>query len=172
MSRKQAKAAVHPIRQTTQYNCCACSLAMALQANGVNPAECTTDLVNQVMGAVPMNGASWEQIMAAAQHYGMRGTLVIPSTVEQLQGWTDRGIPVIISWNPEGREWSHASLVFDVKDGMVHVADPNIPNPTEVVRVVPIDDFYKKWAEKWPRYMVRRPACAIEREIDAQGVPR
>lgn len=172
MNAKRARADVHPVRQTTQYNCCACSLAMALRANGVSPEESTTDLVNKVMGAMPMQGASWEQILAAAQHYGMRGTLVIPSTVEQLKGWTDQGIPVIISWNPEGREWSHASLVFDVVDGMVHVADPNIPNPTQLVRILSIDDFYKKWAEAWPKYMVRRPACAIEREIDVYGVPR
>lgn len=145
---------------------------MALRANGVNPAECTTDLVNQVMGAKPMQGASWEQIMAAAQHYGMRGTLVIPSTVEQLQSWTDRGVPVLISWNPEGREWSHASLVFDVKDGKVHVADPNIPDPTELVRVLSTADFYARWYEKWSKYLVRRPACAIEREIDVNGSPR
>ncbi len=145
---------------------------MALRANGVPEAECTTEIVSEVMGVRPLRGATWEQILAAAQHYGMRGTLVIPSTVEQLKRWTDQGIPVLISWNPEGRDWSHASVVFDVDDNSVWVADPNIPNPTTLVRVVPFEDFYRKWNEIWPKYLVRRPACAIEREIDRSGVPR
>jgi hypothetical protein len=145
----------------------ACSMMMCLRANGC---ECTEDEVNKVMGARPMKGAAWEQALACAQHYGMRATLTMPSTVQQLKQWTDRGIPIMIAWNPEGRDWSHASVVFDVDDeGNVFVADPNIPNPSRTVRVVPEDEFYSKWYEKWPNYLVRRPACAIEREITGDG---
>jgi len=108
----------------------ASSLMMCLQANGM---ETNEDEVNAVMGARPMKGASWEQALACAQHYGMRGILMVPCTVKQLKEWTDQGVPVMIAWNPEGREWSHASVVFDVTESeaglMVHVADPNIPNP-------------------------------------------
>ncbi len=171
MRTKQGRAAVTAIRQTTQYNCCACSLAMALRANGVNAAECTTDQVNLVMGAKPMKGATWEQIIAAAQHFGMRASLIVPSTVNQLKAWTDRGIPVIIAWNPEGREWSHASVVVDVSNGMVEVADPNIPDPDATTRILSVEDFYRRWFEAWPNYLVRRPACAIEREVDPLGKP-
>jgi hypothetical protein len=90
--------------------------------------------------------------------------------VKQLKEWTDAGIPVIIAWNPEGREWSHASVVFDVDDEFnVSVADPNIPDPDETVRVVPKAEFYKKWFEKWPDYLVRRPAMAIAREVTQDG---
>lgn len=117
-----------------------------------------------------MKGAAWEDALATAQHYGMRATLTTPSTVNQLKEWTDKGIPVMIAWNPEGRPWSHASVVFDVDDkGTVYVADPNIPDPDETVRVVPKAEFYKKWYEQWPNYLVRRPACAIEREITDDG---
>ena len=170
MSRKTAKASVVPVRQTTQYNCMAASMGMALRACGVAPDECTTDIVNKVMGARPMKGAAWEQALACAQHYGCRATLTSPSTVKQLKEWTDAGKPVMIAWNPEGREWSHASVVFDVDDDMnVYVADPNIPDPDETVRVVPKGEFYKKWYEKWPDYLVRRPAMMIDREITADG---
>lgn len=79
----------------------------------------------------------------------------------------------MIAWNPEGREWSHASLVFDVdREGNVWVADPNIPDPEETIRVVPKKEFYGKWFEKWPNYLVRRPAMAIEREITSEGLQR
>ena len=145
-------------------------MAMALRALGIDTDE---DEVNKVMGARPMKGAAWEEALACAQHYGCRATLTTPATVTQLKEWTDRGAPVMIAWNPEGRDWSHASLVFDVTDGpegrIVHVADPNIPNPEKTVREMPEDEFYSKWYEKWPNYLVRRPACAIDREITPDG---
>jgi hypothetical protein len=146
----------------------ATSMAMALQALGQT--HCDEDTVNKVMGAQPMKGASWENALACAQHFGMRATLTSPCTVKQLKAWTDAGTPVLIAWNPEGREWSHASLVFDVDDeGNVWVADPNIPDPDETVRMVSKAEFYSKWSEKWPNYLVRRPAMAIEREITVDG---
>lgn len=165
-----AKADMTPVRQRTQYTCVPASLAMCLRALGH---DVTEDIVNKVMGAAPMKGARWEEVLAAAQHFGCRATLTMPSTVEQLKAWTDAGTPVMIAWNPEGRPWSHASAVFDVEereDGLyVHVADPNMPNPKKTVRVVSEDDFYGKWYEKTSDYLVRRPAVAIEREITSEG---
>lgn len=167
MSRKTAKADLTPVRQRTQYTCMSTSMMMCLRALGH---DCNEDEVNKVMGARPMKGAAWEQALACAQHYGVRATLTTPSTVRQLKQWTDSGKPVMIAWNPEGREWSHASVVFDVDDDLnVYVADPNIPDPDETVRVVSKGDFYKKWYEKWPNYLVRRPALMLDREITADG---
>lgn len=167
----EARADVVPVRQQNQYNCMTTSLCMALRALGVSDEECSPSRVNKVVGAMPMQGAAWEPLLAAANHYGMRATLTLPSTVRQLKSWTDAGKPVIIAWNPEGREWSHASLVFDVDDDLnVYVADPNIPDPDETVRVLSKSDFYSKWHEKAPQgYLVRRPACVIEREISPDG---
>lgn len=184
MTQRQARAEVDPRRQRTQYTCMSTSMAMALTAAGHATTE---DEVNQVMGAQPMRGASWEQALACAQHYGCRATLTMPSTVRQLKAWTDVGTAVIIAWNPEGRDWSHASVVFHVSEGpikavadnetvvgegpglYVYVADPNIPNPEKTVRVMHEDEFYSRWYEKWPKYLVRRPACAIEREVTSSG---
>jgi len=157
---------------------------MCLRALGHNVTE---DEVNKVMGATPTKGACWEQALATAQHYGCRATLTCPSTVTQLKSWTDQGLPVMIAWNPEGRDWSHASTVFDVTRGLpedipaeaivqgsgsglyVWVADSNIPHPEKLIRVVHEDLFYSKWYEKWPQYLVRRPALMLEREISAGG---
>jgi hypothetical protein len=142
-------------------------MAMCLRALGV---DCLEDEVDRVMGSRPMKGASWENSLACGQHYGMRCSLVCPATVGQLREWTDRGVPVMIAWNPENRPWSHASVVFDVDDDLnVYVADPNIPDPDETVRVVPKSEFCRKWYERWPEYLVRRPAMAVEREIAADG---
>lgn len=171
MGRRIAKADVIPVRQANQYNCVTTSLCMALRALGVPEDECSPARVNKVVGAMPLQGAAWEPMLAAANHYGMRATLTLPSTVRQLKEWTDAGKPVVIAWNPEGREWSHASLVFDVDDDLnVHIADPNIPDPDETVRVVPKSEFYSKWYEKAPQgFLIRRPACVIEREITPDG---
>lgn len=164
---RRARAKVEGIRQRTQYTCMSASMCMALRALGI---DCEEDEVNKVMGARPRRGATWENALACGQHYGMRCTLTTPCTISQLRKWTDAGTPVMIAWNPEGRPWSHASLVFDVEeDGTVHVADPNIPDPDETVRVVPKSEFYKQWYEKWPDYLVRRPAMAVEREISSSG---
>lgn len=171
MGRRIAKADVIPVRQANQYNCVTTSLCMALRALGVPEDECSPARVNKVVGAMPLQGAAWEPMLAAANHYGMRATLTLPSTVRQLKAWTDAGKPVVIAWNPEGREWSHASLVFDVDDDLnVFVADPNVPDPDETVRVVPKGEFYQKWYEKAPQgFLIRRPACVIEREITPDG---
>jgi hypothetical protein len=167
---RAAKANVDPLRQRTQYTCMSASMCMALRALGL---DCSEDEVNKVMGARPMKGATWEHALACGQHYGMRCTLTVPATLGQLRAWTDAGVPVMIAWNPEGRPWSHASLVFDVDaDDNVHVADPNIPDPEETVRVVSKADFYRKWYEEWPNYLVRRPAMAIEREVTPDGQQR
>lgn len=184
MGAKTARAEVSPVRQRTQYTCMATSMMMCLQANGVDTNE---DEVNRVMGARPMKGAAWEDALACAQHYGMRATLTVPSTIKQLKAWTDQGIPVMIAWNPEGREWSHASVAYHVSEGPIEtvsedqivqgegpglyvwVADPNIPHPDKTTRIVHEDVFYGKWYEKWPNYLVRRPACAIETEVTPEG---
>jgi len=144
---------------------------MCLKALGLKTSE---DEVNKVMGARPMKGARWEEAAAAAQHYGCRATLVTPCTVQSLKDWTDKGTPVMISWNPEKRDWSHASVVFDVTEDdagtlMVHIADPNQPNPAKTVRVQSEDEFYGSWAEKWDNYLVRRVAMAIEIEVTPEG---
>lgn len=164
---RSARANVDPLRQRTQYTCMSACMCMGLRALGI---ECTEDEVNKVMGARPMKGAAWEHALACGQHYGVRCTLTAPATVGQLKRWTDDGCPVMIAWNPEGRPWSHASLVFDVTDdGVVVIADPNIPDPEETVREMPKGEFYRKWYEEWPNYLVRRPAMALEREITPAG---
>jgi hypothetical protein len=170
MNRK-ARSAVPGLRQETQFTCCATSIAACLQAHGKNQTEAD---VNMVLGASPMAGATWEAVLATVQYFGLRGTLVVPATVSMLKAWTDAGTPVIIAWNPENRPWSHASVVADVTDGpdgrYVHIMDSNIPNPDKTFRVLHEDDFCAKWGEKVnDSLIVRRPACAVEREITVEG---
>jgi hypothetical protein len=168
---RKARAAVPGLRQETQFTCCATSIAACLQAHGKDQTEAD---VNKILGASPMSGASWEAILATLQYFGLRGNLVVPATVTMLKEWTDKGIPVIIAWNPEGRPWSHASVVADVTDGpdgrYVHVMDSNIPNPDKTFRILHEDEFCAKWGEKVSdSLIVRRPACAVEREVTVEG---
>ena len=168
---KIATAEVAQIRQQTQYTCCATSIASALKAHGKDVSE---NDVNRILGAAPMSGATWEAMLATVQYFGLRGTLVVPATPMMLKEWTDKGVPVLIGWNPEGRPWSHASVVFDVTEGpnglLIHVMDPNIPNPAKTTRVVPEDEFCAKWSEKMSdALIVRRPAMAVELEVSREG---
>lgn len=166
--RKVARAAVPGLRQRTQYTCVAASVAAALQALGKS--QCTEDVVNDVLGAGPMRGARWEEALAAIQYFGCRGLLMVPATLDWVKSHTDKGHPVLIAWNPEGRPWSHASCVFDVDSQNVYVMDPNCPDPHQTTRVVPHAEFYKGWSEKVSdKMLVRRPAVAVTPEVDGQG---
>lgn len=165
---KSAKAKVTPKRQQTQYTCMSTSISMSLQALGVEHANERT--VNKVLGALPKQGACWEQAIACCSHYGMRTIMITPASLEVLKSFTDQGYPIVIAYNPEGRQWSHASVIFDITgDGVVYIADPNIPDPDETVRIINKADFYKMWSEPYNGYLVRRPAMVIQPEIDDRG---
>ena len=166
--KKSAKADVVPKRQRTQYTCMTTSVSMCLQALGQPYAD--EDTVNKVLGAMPMRGACWEQALACCNHYGFRATLTVPATLPQLKQYTDQGFPIIIAYNPEGKDWSHASVIFDIDDDLtVHIADPNMADPTETVRVMNKNDFYKVWSEPYNGYTIRRPAMVIQPEISSDG---
>lgn len=142
-------------------------MTAALQALGKDVHE---GQVNKVLGAEPKRGARWEEALSAIQYFGCRGTLVIPSCWEQLKGWSDKGVPVLIGWNPEGRPWSHASVVRDVSDTQITIMDPNVPDPSLGYRVLDRETFHKTWMENFSDTLVlRRPALAVELEVSAQG---
>lgn len=185
MATKVARAEVGPRRQPNQFCCMSTSLQMAMHAFGV---EQPINHIIRVMGAEPKRGASWEQFLLASQHFGFRCVLISPGSIENLKWYTDQGIPCAISWNPEGRPWAHASLVFDVVEDeaaeqvsdragppdnrVVLVADPNNPDPVETVRAVPAGEFYKKWVEQWPdQSLVRHVMVAIFPEVTPEGEP-
>ena len=165
---KSAKANVIPKRQRTQYSCMTTSVSMCLQALGAEHAD--EDTVNKTLGAMPMRGACWEQALACCNHYGFRSTLIVPATLPMLKQYTDQGFPIIIAYNPEGKDWSHASVIFDIDDELnVHIADPNMADPDETVRVMSKGDFYKVWCEPYNGYTIRRPAMVIQPEISRDG---
>lgn len=167
MTNKKAKANIKGMRQQTQYTCMATSLTSVLRYYGRDVDE---QDVNRVLGAIAKKGARWEEALATAQYFGLRGQLVVPATLNMVKEWTDKGVPVMIAWNPEDRPWSHASVISDVSDeGIVQIMDPNIPDPEKTFRFVPKDEFYKKWGEDWGDLIVRRPAMALTLEVDSTG---
>ena len=159
------------ICQQSQFSCCSASLASCFHALGKDFSE---EDIQKVLKSSPMSGASWEGILATVQYMGGRGKLVSPATLSMVKDWTDQGIPVLFSWTFPQKSWSHASVIFDVKESptgfLVYVMDPNIPNPSKIVRVVPEDKFYELWYEPIGDSMrLRRPAMAIEREVTPDG---
>lgn len=169
MINKTAKAEVKGRRQLTQFSCVSASVTASLQALGK---DLTEDQVNKVLGAEPLRGARWEEALAAIQYFGCRGTLVVPATLAMVKEQTDKGNPVIIAWNPEGRPWSHASVISDVTETEVTIMDPNCVDPNQFFKTVSHEDFYKKWMEpNGDKMMVRRPALFVELEVTEDGRP-
>ena len=167
--RKIAKANVPGIRQQTQYTCMAASVAACCMAFGKNVDE---NIVNKVLGASAMRGARWEEALATFQYFGLRGHLIVPATLPMIKSFTDAGLPVMIAWNPEGRPWSHASVVYDVTDTEVYVMDPNCPDPMETTRVCTHAEFHGKWYEKFSdSLLIRRPCLVVTQEVSVTGEP-
>lgn len=166
---RQSKADVPGLRQRTQFTCVATSITACLQTLGK---DVTEDDVNKVLGAEPMRGARWEEALATIQYFGCRGTLVVPATLAMVRNQTDKGNPVVIAWNPEGRPWSHASVVSDVNDSVVTIMDPNCVDPNQFFKTITHEEFYKKWMEpNGDKMMVRRPALFVELEVTREGKP-
>ncbi len=173
VAQPKGKPRIVPIRQRTQFSCVAAAATMCLGAFGYQLTEEQVDRF--FIQAEPFVGASWDDLMGCMQYFGLRTTLVVPSTVRQLKEWIEAGSPVLISWNPEGKRWSHSSLVFDVVDRngvlYVYVADPNISNPSQTVRIMSEDDFYRAWYSFGRKGVtIRRPAMRVEREVEVNGV--
>jgi hypothetical protein len=166
----RSKANVPRLHQETQYTCVSSSVQACLKALGKDVSESD---VNKVVGAKSKSGASFEQAIIALQYFGARSMFVLPATLEWIKEHTDRGNPVIIGWNPEGRPWSHASVVNHVdEDFNVYVMDPNVPDPSVEYRVLTREEFHKKWLEEFNGTICRRPAIAVELEIvDSQFNP-
>lgn len=167
MINKLAKALVPVIRQQTQFTCCAASISACMKFFDKPYDE---DAVNKVLKCSPKRGASWEEILICLQYFGMRGSLTIPCDFNLLKKWTDEGCPAIIGWNPQGRPWSHASVVCDVDtEKGVLVMDPNSINTSKTLKWWSFDDFSERWYESANDTVIRRPACKIEREVTTDG---
>lgn len=165
---KKAKAEVRELRQQTQYTCCAASLASAFHC--LDKEDITEKEINKVLQCAPGQGASWNDILRCCQYFGIRGELMIPCTLQTIKDWLNRKLPIIIGWNPEGRPWSHASVLYDIDaNDNVYIMDPNIPDPTQTTRILPKEKFYSLWYEKDGDYVVRRPAMLLSQEVDING---
>src|SRR5690606_35972018 len=46
---------------------------------------------------------------------------------------------------------------------------PNCPDPQQTFRIVPKDEFYRKWFEKMDDIIIRRPALSVTPEITPDG---
>lgn len=165
---KYSAAEFRKIRQRSQYTCMAASLSMCLDAFGIVVHE---DEISSLMGVSSLSGGTWESAMAVGQYLGLRSAMISPCSLETVKRSTDMGYPVMITWNPENRDWSHASVIFDVSDDLstVYIADPNIPNPNLLTRGVDSNEFYSKWFEKWPKFLFRRVALIFSREVLDNG---
>jgi ABC-type bacteriocin/lantibiotic exporter with double-glycine peptidase domain len=167
MLSKIAKAIVPIIRQQTQFTCSAVSISACLQFFDKPYNE---DDVNRVLKCVPKKGASWEEILLCLQYFGMKGELIVPCNFKILKEWTDNGNPAIIGWNPQGRPWSHASVVCDVsKSKGILIMDPNSVNTDKTLKWWSFDDFSDRWYEKSGDFVVRRPALKVSKEVGVNG---
>lgn len=87
--------------------------------------------------------------MRAAESLGFRAEVQSESTFDDIRGWLDKGVPVLVNWFSRGRvdygvsevPDGHWSVVAGLDDTHIYLQDPEIGS----LRTIERDDFYRVW---------------------------
>ncbi len=156
---------VKPFQETLHAGMCGpASLKMVLAYYGVEKSEselaklCSTD---------PTLGTSAESMKNAAEQLGFSVEIRNHCTLDDVQGYLDRKIPVIVNWFTRGRNDylesavadGHLSVVVGLDEKFIYLQDPEIGKLRQIAR----DDFCKIWfdfsgekIEKWDDMIIRQ----------------
>ena len=142
---------VPPFDQTTG-KCGPTALRSVLALYGV---EATEDQLARAMGWTAGEGVPPKAIVDEAKSRGLAARAETGCTLNDLEEWAERGVPVIVDWDPhdEGvEEGSHYSVVVRVTDEDVELMDPEKGAFSKVARA--------KFDELW----IRGRAIVVERQ--------
>lgn len=144
--------------------CGPASLKMVLSYYGVEKSE--SELA-KLCGTDSNLGTSAENLKNAAEQLGFSVEIKSNCTLDDVQGYLDRKIPVIVNWFTRGRSDypesavpdGHLSVVVGLDEKFIYLQDPEIGKLREIAR----DDFYKVWfdfsggkIEKWEDMIIRQ----------------
>ncbi len=156
---------VQPFQETLNASMCGpASLKMVLDYYGVEKSEeelaklCNTD---------PKLGTSAEQIKQVAENLGFTVEINNNSTLNDIEQWIDKKVPVIVNWFTRGRvDYSesevpdgHLSVVVGLDEENIYLQDPEIGKLRTIFR----DDFMRVWFDftkerinSWDEMIVRQ----------------
>jgi ABC-type bacteriocin/lantibiotic exporter with double-glycine peptidase domain len=138
---------IQPFQETLYAGMCGpVSLKMVLSYYGV---EKTEEELARLCGTDTNLGTTDLGLKRAAEILGFKVDIKNESTFEDIKGWLDRKVPVIVDWFTKGRsDYSdsevadgHLSVVVGLDDEYIYLQDPEIGAMRKIER----KDFMKVW---------------------------
>jgi ABC-type bacteriocin/lantibiotic exporter with double-glycine peptidase domain len=156
---------VKPFQETLHAGMCGpASLKIILAYYGIEKSEqelaeiCRTD---------SDLGTDDQGLEKAAEQLGFKVEIKNESTFEDIEGWIDRGVPVIVNWFTRGRvdyddssvADGHYSVVVGLDDDSIFLQDPE----TGSLRTLDREDFMTVWFDFTGKYI--QPEELVLRQI-------
>ena len=162
---------VKPFQETLHQSMCGpASLKMVFDYYGYDKSE--KDIA-EMCGTTDELGTTAEGIQSAAQSIGLKAMIYDNSSLEDVQKWLDKKVPVIVNWFTRGRidypeedvPDGHYSVVVGLDDEFIYLQDPEIGKLRKIER----EDFMKVWFDFKGKYMdlnelIIRQLIAIEKK--------
>lgn len=116
--------------------CGPASLQMILHHYGI---EATEEDIGRVAKTTIEHGTTNENLLIAAQHYGLDGAWQHNGTVDMIRSFVEQDIPVIVEWfssdeSPDPGE-VHYSIIVGVSDTHVFLLDPEDGEKHEISHI-------------------------------------
>ncbi|OGZ58913.1 MAG: hypothetical protein A3B96_02185 [Candidatus Spechtbacteria bacterium RIFCSPHIGHO2_02_FULL_43_15b] len=156
---------VKPFQETLHAGMCGpASLKMIL---GYYEMEKTEEELAELCGTDSNLGTSAEGLGRAAEGLGFTVEIKNNSTLNDIQYWLDKKIPVIVNWFTRGRidyddsevSDGHLSVVVGLDDDYIYLQDPE----TGGLRKISRNDFMKVWFDfvgssiaSWDNMIIRQ----------------
>jgi len=146
--------------------CGPASLKMVFEYYGIEKLE---GEIAKLCSATQELGTDEQGIKKAAESLGFTVKVKNNSTLEDIQTWLDKKVPVIVNWFTRGRldydeskiADGHYSVVVGLDSKFVYIQDPEIGKLRKVTR----DDFMKVWFDFTGKYI--KPDELIIRQLIA-----
>jgi len=142
---------IKPFQGTLHQSMCGpSSLKMVFDYYGYNKSE---DEIAQMSGTTKELGTSAEGLQKTAQMVGLQARIHDNSTFEDIKGWLDKKVPVIVDWfAPGGTEEvgdGHYSVVVDLDDTFIYLQDPEVGKLRKIER----EEFMRVWFDFTGKYI-------------------
>lgn len=138
---------IKPFQETLHKGYCGpASLKIVLAYYGVDKPE---EELAKMCNVSEDLGTDDKSIKNAAETLGFKAEVKNFSTFEDIQGWLEKGVPVIVDWFTRGRsDYSdsevadgHYSVVMGLDDENIYLQDPEIGK----MRTISREDFLRVW---------------------------
>lgn len=134
---------IEPFKQTDDSRCGPASIKMILSFYGLNVSE--DELCDRCNWTYEL-GCTDFQMKEAIESYGFECIIFNDSSLENIEDWIQREIPVIVDWFSPGIDFGdipngHSSVVVNIDKEFIYLFDPELGG----LRVIKREEFMRVW---------------------------